>query len=161
MQNVKTPCIHGRSARASLLFPLWPVKLVRQGAKHERGDGADNDKDGTGENLVLYPLAVVKVLTRPSVLNPRWIVSILAPYNDSFNTVKWQLWTTLGELTFRRRKFLSMTQPVSSWWCSWRSKSCHRSGCPAPFPAIGRRECSGWAAGGRFVSKLSTWWVGW
>ena len=47
---------------------IRPVKLVRQGSEHERGDGADDDKDGTGEDLILDPLAVVEVLTGPGIL---------------------------------------------------------------------------------------------
>ena len=47
------------------------MKLVRQGSEHERGDGADDDKDGTGEDLILDPLAVVEVLTGPGILYKR------------------------------------------------------------------------------------------
>ena len=49
---------------------IRPVKLVRQGAEHKRGDGADDDKDWTGKNLVFDSLAIVEVFTRPKVLNP-------------------------------------------------------------------------------------------
>ena len=59
------------------------MKLVRQGSEHERGDGADDDKDGTGEDLILDPLAVVEVLTGPGILYKRRVVSILAPENNS------------------------------------------------------------------------------
>ena len=72
VQNFISPCING-----------GPVKLVRQGAEHERGDGPDDDKDGTGEDLILNPLAVVEVLTGPGILYERCVVSILAPENNS------------------------------------------------------------------------------
>ena len=47
-----------------------PVKPVRQGAEYERRDSPDHDEDGTGQNLVLDPLAVVKVFAWPCGISP-------------------------------------------------------------------------------------------